>query len=104
MDTNYATKVTVTQPGSGESASIPGFGAVYKIYSRDNGGEVAMVEHPFAVGLVTAPQWCSDPAATSPNREGRCTPCGTQGRFPAGSSRSSPRGASKTTSASSASC
>jgi quercetin dioxygenase-like cupin family protein len=55
MDANYATKVTVAQPGTGESASIPGFGAVYKIYSRDNGGEVAMVEHPFAVGFITAP-------------------------------------------------
>jgi hypothetical protein len=28
---------------------------VYKIYSRDNGGEVAMLEHPFAVGFITAP-------------------------------------------------
>ena len=55
MDAAYATKVTVVQPGSGESVSILGFGAVYKIYSRDNGGEVAIVEHPFAVGLITAP-------------------------------------------------
>jgi hypothetical protein len=34
-------------------ACFPGFGAVYKIYSRDNGGEAAVVEHPFAVGLIT---------------------------------------------------
>ena len=45
----------MVQPGSGQSASIPGFRAVYKIYSRDNGGEIAMVEHPFAVGFITAP-------------------------------------------------
>lgn len=45
----------MVQPGRRESVSIPGFGAVYKIYSRDNGGEVAMVERPFAVGLITAP-------------------------------------------------
>lgn len=55
MDTNSATKVNVAQSGTGESASIPGFGAVYKIRSRDNGGEVAMLEHPFAVGFITAP-------------------------------------------------
>jgi hypothetical protein len=39
MDATYATKVTVVQPGSGQSVSIPGFGTVYKIYGRDNGGE-----------------------------------------------------------------
>jgi hypothetical protein len=55
MDATSAPKVTVVQPGEGESVSIPGFGAVYKLYSRDNGGEVAIVEHPFAVGYLTAP-------------------------------------------------
>ena len=48
-------KVVVVPPGAGESVPIRGFGAVYKLYSRDNGGEVAIVEHPFAVGLITAP-------------------------------------------------
>ncbi len=57
MDATSAPKVTVVQPGEGESVSIPGFGAVYKLYSRDNGGEVAIVEHPFAVGYLTAPHW-----------------------------------------------
>jgi hypothetical protein len=41
--------------GAGETVTIAGFGAVSKIYSRDNGGEVAIVEHPFAVGTITAP-------------------------------------------------
>ena len=50
-----APKVTVVQPGGGETVRIPGFGATYKLYSRDNGGEVAMVEHPFPVGTITAP-------------------------------------------------
>jgi len=45
----------MVQPGDGESVRIPGFGAVYKLYSRDTGGEVAIVEHPFSVGLITAP-------------------------------------------------
>jgi hypothetical protein len=47
----------MVQPGEGESVSIPGFGAVYQLYSRGNGGEVAIVEHPFAVGYLTAPHW-----------------------------------------------
>jgi quercetin dioxygenase-like cupin family protein len=55
MEATYATKVNVVKPGSGDSVSIPGFGAIYKIYSRDNGGELAMLEHPFAVGFITAP-------------------------------------------------
>jgi mannose-6-phosphate isomerase-like protein (cupin superfamily) len=55
MEATYATKVNVVQPGTGDSVSIPGFGAVYKIYSRDNGGEIAVVEHPFTVGFITAP-------------------------------------------------
>jgi quercetin dioxygenase-like cupin family protein len=55
MDSTGAAKVTVVQPGAGESVTIPGFGAVYKLYSRDNGGEVAIVEHPFDVGFISAP-------------------------------------------------
>ena len=46
--------VTVVQPGEGDSASIPGVGAVFKLTSRTTGGLVAIVEHPFAVGTITA--------------------------------------------------
>jgi quercetin dioxygenase-like cupin family protein len=49
------TEVTVVQPGEGDTVALPGFGAVFKLSSRDNGGEVAIVEHPFEVGLITAP-------------------------------------------------
>jgi mannose-6-phosphate isomerase-like protein (cupin superfamily) len=44
----------VVQPGGGESVDIPGFGAAFKLSSRDNNGLVAIVEHPFAVGTITA--------------------------------------------------
>jgi mannose-6-phosphate isomerase-like protein (cupin superfamily) len=54
MEPTSAPKVTVVQPGEGESVAIPGFGAVYKMYSRDNLGLVAIVEHPFAVGFISA--------------------------------------------------
>jgi quercetin dioxygenase-like cupin family protein len=55
MDVTTAPAVTVVPPGGGENVPIPGFGAVFKLYSRDNGGEVAIVEHPFAVGTITPP-------------------------------------------------
>jgi hypothetical protein len=31
--------VTVVQPGEGEYVALPGFGAVFKLFSRTNGGE-----------------------------------------------------------------
>ena len=55
MTDTEAPAVTVVQPGGGETINLPGFGATFKLYSRDNGGEVAMVEHPFAVGTIIAP-------------------------------------------------
>ena len=55
MDATNPPAVKVVPPGGGESVVIPGFGAVFKLYSRDNNGEVAIVEHPFAVGTITAP-------------------------------------------------
>ena len=55
MDVTSAPKVTVVPPGGGETVRFPGFGAAFKLYSRDNGGEVAIVEHPFAVGTITPP-------------------------------------------------
>ncbi|GII55941.1 cupin [Planotetraspora thailandica] len=55
MTLSGAPAVEVVPPGGGESAAILGFGAVFKLYSRDNNGEVAIVEHPFAVGTITAP-------------------------------------------------
>src|ERR1700753_3297214 len=55
MHATSAPKVTVVPPGGGETGRLPGFGATFKLYSRDNGGEVAIVEHPFAVGTIPPP-------------------------------------------------
>jgi mannose-6-phosphate isomerase-like protein (cupin superfamily) len=54
MDVSNAPPLKVVQPGGGESVDIPGFGAAFKLSSRDNNGLVAIVEHPFAVGTITA--------------------------------------------------
>jgi quercetin dioxygenase-like cupin family protein len=48
-------EVTVVPPGEGDSVALPGFGAVFKLSSRTNKGEVSILEHPFAVGAITAP-------------------------------------------------
>jgi quercetin dioxygenase-like cupin family protein len=42
-------------PGGGQEVRIPGFGAVFKLGGTDTGGEVAIVELPFAIGTITAP-------------------------------------------------
>ncbi|MGW4643935.1 cupin domain-containing protein [Sphaerisporangium sp. NPDC004334] len=55
MEPTGAPAVRVVPPGGGEPVAIPGFGAVFKLYGRDTGGLVAIVEHPFAVGAITAP-------------------------------------------------
>ncbi|MYS21793.1 Cupin domain-containing protein [Streptomyces sp. DvalAA-14] len=47
--------VAITEPGQGTEVEIPGFGAQYKLWSRDTGGLLSVVEHPFAVGIITAP-------------------------------------------------
>jgi hypothetical protein len=92
--------VTVVQPGEGDYVALPGFGAVFKLSSKTNRGEVSIVEHPFEVGLITAAhrhtredehsivlqvRLASDPTtvkwswaqvATSPSHAAKCTPCG----------------------------
>jgi len=46
--------LTVVRPGEGDTVDMAGFGAVFKLTSRTTGGLVAIVEHPFAVGTITA--------------------------------------------------
>ncbi|QRP47767.1 cupin domain-containing protein [Amycolatopsis sp. FDAARGOS 1241] len=56
MDGENRTKVVVVRPGDeSDSAVLPGFGAVFKLTHENNGGEVSILEHPFAVGAITAP-------------------------------------------------
>jgi quercetin dioxygenase-like cupin family protein len=44
-------ELTVVAPGSGDSVRMRGFGAVFKLAHP----QVAIVEHPFDVGAITAP-------------------------------------------------
>jgi quercetin dioxygenase-like cupin family protein len=54
MTFTNSTILTVVEPGDGDSVSIPGFGAVFKLSSETTAGLVSIVEHPFEVGLITA--------------------------------------------------
>jgi mannose-6-phosphate isomerase-like protein (cupin superfamily) len=48
--------LTVRQPGEGrEGDLVPGLGVVWKLDTGDTNGMVAVVEHPFAVGVLVPP-------------------------------------------------
>ncbi|MFD8417613.1 cupin domain-containing protein [Streptomyces sp. NPDC059650] len=47
--------LAVIPPGEGHNVHIPGFGANFKLWGRDTHGAVSIVEHPFDVGMITAP-------------------------------------------------
>jgi hypothetical protein len=75
----------VVQAGVGEQVHIGGFGAAFKLYSRDTGGVVSIVEHQFSVGMITAPHMHSREDEYSIVLEGqrRAPPPGDQGRVAA---------------------
>ena len=48
--------LTVRQPGEGrEGGLVPGLGVIWKLDTVDTNGMVAVVEHPFAVGVLVPP-------------------------------------------------
>ena len=103
MSTTAPPPLTVRHPGEGRQGGlVPGLGVVWKLDTADTNGMVAVVEHPFAVGVLVPPHLhhredeysivtegrsasgpatvrsCSALAATSPSRAVRCMPCGTR--------------------------
>lgn len=46
--------VSVVRLREGDHVAIPGFGATFKLSGTNNNGEVSIVEHPFAVGFISA--------------------------------------------------
>ena len=47
--------VTVVQPGAGKQGDIGSIDVVFKLYSKDTGGSLSIVEHPFPVGALVPP-------------------------------------------------
>lgn len=47
--------LTVVEPGQGREGPLAGIGVVFKLFGRDTGGQLSIVEHPFPVGSVVPP-------------------------------------------------
>jgi quercetin dioxygenase-like cupin family protein len=47
-----APPLTVVQPGEGQVGDLGPIGVEFKLWGRDTGGQVSIVEHPFPVGAL----------------------------------------------------
>ncbi len=50
-----AAPMTVVRPGEGREGSLGSIGVVFKLFGRDTGGQLSVVEHPFPVGALVPP-------------------------------------------------
>jgi quercetin dioxygenase-like cupin family protein len=55
MDGMEAPPLTVVQPGEGTAGRLGSIGVVFKLWGKDTGGALSVVEHPFDVGALVAP-------------------------------------------------
>jgi mannose-6-phosphate isomerase-like protein (cupin superfamily) len=55
MADTQAPPLTVVRPGQGRAGELGGIGVVFKLWGRDTGGALSIVEHPFAVGALVPP-------------------------------------------------
>jgi len=47
--------LTIVQPGEGIEGNLGMIGVAFKLWGRDTGGSVSIVEHPFPVGALVPP-------------------------------------------------
>jgi quercetin dioxygenase-like cupin family protein len=50
-----APPLTIVQPGTGAQGNLGSIGVVFKLWGKDTGGALAVVEHPFPVGALVPP-------------------------------------------------
>src|SRR6478752_2881610 len=55
MTTSDPPPLTIVQPGEGSSGTLGTIGVVFKLWGKDTGGAVSIVEHPFPVGALVPP-------------------------------------------------
>jgi len=55
MTTTSPPPLTVLQPGEGGTGDLGSIGVDFKLWGRDTGGELSVVEHPFPVGALVPP-------------------------------------------------
>lgn len=62
-----ASRVPAVQPGRGRSADLgAGVGVVFELWGQDTGGQLAVVEHPFAVEALVPPAARAGSRTSSP--------------------------------------
>lgn len=55
MAEHEAPPLTVVQPDEGREGSLGSIGVVFKLFGKDTGGQLSIVEHPFPVGALVPP-------------------------------------------------
>jgi quercetin dioxygenase-like cupin family protein len=55
MTYTNAPELTVVAPGAGAEVYLGSIGVVFKLWGKDTGGAVSIVEHPFPVGALVPP-------------------------------------------------
>ena len=55
MTTTTPPPLTIVQPGEGGSGELGSIGVDFKLWGRDTGGDISVVEHPFPVGALVPP-------------------------------------------------
>ena len=55
MSSIEAPPLTIVQPGGGAHGDLGAIGVVFKLWGRDTGGALSIVEHPFPVGALVPP-------------------------------------------------
>lgn len=50
-----APDLTVVPPGTGGEGDLGSIGVVFKLWGKDTGGDLSIVEHPFPVGALVPP-------------------------------------------------
>ncbi|HEV2362440.1 MAG TPA: cupin domain-containing protein [Acidimicrobiales bacterium] len=55
MTEQAAPPLTIVQPGEGHEGQLGSIGVVFKLFGKDTGGELSIVEHPFPVGALVPP-------------------------------------------------
>jgi quercetin dioxygenase-like cupin family protein len=55
MSSTEAPPLTVVPPGAGPQGNLGAIGVVFKLWDRDTGGALSIVEHPFPPGALVPP-------------------------------------------------
>jgi quercetin dioxygenase-like cupin family protein len=55
MASIHVPDLTIVQPGTGGEGNLGSIGVAFKLWGKDTGGSISIVEHPFPVGALVPP-------------------------------------------------